>query len=92
MKWMRNMNEVTPATPKRHHKIFLWFFLAVQAIFVLWLVFGVTDAQTSSSCTPGYEDACNAGTAIGVFLVVFFWVLVDVILGISYGVYRLAKR
>ena len=38
------------------------------------------------------NDAGNAGKAIGVGLVIVFWMVVDVILGITYGVYRLATR
>lgn len=32
------------------------------------------------------------GTAIGLGLVLALWAVVDIILGISYGIYRLCKR
>ncbi|MFE9849069.1 hypothetical protein ACFYPN_09675 [Streptomyces sp. NPDC005576] len=34
----------------------------------------------------------DAGTAIGVGLVIAVWVAVDIILGITYGVCRLTRR
>jgi hypothetical protein len=38
------------------------------------------------------EDASDAGTAIGVWLVVVLWAAVDVILGVGHLVHRLAGR
>ncbi|MEU3896409.1 hypothetical protein [Streptomyces sp. NPDC045251] len=38
------------------------------------------------------EDASDAGTAIGVGLVIALWAAVDVILGLTYIVFRLARR
>ena len=34
----------------------------------------------------------HPGTAIGAALIVVLWTITDIILGISYGVYRLATR
>jgi hypothetical protein len=109
-----------PAPPARPRKkrVFLWVFLATQALFIAWLVArlattdtGATQAQLSSACYhhhwwPLYKsqadcvthfgalmnDAGNTGKALGAGLIVLFWVVVDIILGISYGVYRLATR
>jgi hypothetical protein len=93
-------------------------FLAVQALFVIWLVIGLatthtgpTQAQLAQGCYhhnwwPLFKsqadcvqhyggaltDAGNAGKAIGAGLIVALWVAVDVVLGISYGVWRLARR
>jgi hypothetical protein len=98
--------------------VFLWVFLAVQALFILWLVVGLatthtgaTPAQIADLCGNGqwqglftsYHDcvvhgghglqqAGNLGKGIGAALVILLWVVVDIILGISYGVYRLATR
>ncbi|MDX3587682.1 hypothetical protein PV740_39555 [Streptomyces europaeiscabiei] len=38
------------------------------------------------------EDASDVGTTIGVGLIIGLWAAVDVILGFSYLVYRLASR
>ena len=38
------------------------------------------------------NTAGNVGKGVGIALVIIFWMVVDVILGISYGVYRLATR
>lgn len=72
---------------KRH--VFLILFLTVQALFAFWIIGGIASQEP---CEPGYQDACDVGTGIGVFIIVTFWVMVDVILGVSYGVYKLATR
>lgn len=83
---------------RKHHRIFLWIFLAVQALFLFWIIAGV-NGNDHASCKGMVGDALttcqgagDAGTAIGVGLVIVLWVAVDIILGITYGVYRLARR
>ena len=70
---------------KKKPRIFLWFFLAVQLLFVIWIISGISSANPTN-------DAEALGTGIGVALVIGLWAAVDVILGIGYGVYRLARR
>jgi hypothetical protein len=52
--------------------------------------------KSQADCQVHYghalNDATDVGKGIGVALIVVFWVIVDTILGISYGVYRLATR
>ncbi len=52
--------------------------------------------KSYSDCTKHYavalNDASNAGKGIGAAVIVAVWFVVDVILGISYGVYKLARR
>lgn len=83
--------------PRRKRRIFLWVFLAVQLLFVVWIVAGAsTGAGTPADCTGLDVETCNAaadvGTGIGVALVVGLWLVVDFLLAVIYGVYRLAKR
>jgi len=82
---------------KKKKRIFLWFFLAIQAIFIYWVIGGAHAASTStrdcgSLSAKACQQAADAGTGVGVFLIIFLWVLVDIILGIGYGVYKLASR
>ena len=49
-------------------------------------------ADCSKHYAVALNDATDTGKGIGVALIVVFWVVVDIILGISYGVYKLAKR
>jgi hypothetical protein len=99
--------------------VFLWIFLAIQALFILWLAAGLATkpagpsvaAQTAQVCAHGgwrglftshadcmrhyavaLNDATDTGKGIGAALIVICWFVADVILGISYGVYRLATR
>ncbi|MFF5341831.1 hypothetical protein ACFY4H_14085 [Streptomyces althioticus] len=86
--------------PRRKHRVFLWVFLAIQVVFLVWVIWGITQGSgTPEQCrgrTGDDLDLCNsasdAGTAIGVGLVIAVWAAVDVILGITYGIYRLATR
>lgn len=83
--------------PKKKRRVFLWFFLAVQVLFIIWIVGGAsTGAGTPEDCGTLSEEACNAasdiGTSIGVALIVGVWVVVDFLLAVIYGVYRLATR
>jgi hypothetical protein len=45
-----------------------------------------------ADCVSLYGGGDKVGTAIGVGLLIVLWVIVDVILGIGYGVYKLATR
>jgi hypothetical protein len=83
--------------PKKKRRIFMWFFLAVQAIFIIWIIAGIASGSGQpSDCGTLDAKTCNAasdiGTGIGVALVFGFWVVVDFLLAVIYGVYRLAKR
>ncbi|MFD8117114.1 hypothetical protein [Streptomyces microflavus] len=87
------------ATPPKKRRVFLWFFLAVQALFIVWLITGVNSASGSEDCggltgsaLTDCESANDVGTVIGVGLIITLWAAVDVILGISYGIYRIARR
>jgi hypothetical protein len=104
---------------RRKRRIFLWFFLAVQVIFLIWLITGVAGTSGSGAdahaqavsycsrswqglynsyadCVTSYGNTLNAasdtGKGIGAGLIIALWVAVDVILGVTYGIYRLASR
>ena len=81
-------NYPNTAPVKKKRRIFMWFFLAVQALFIIWIVSAVS-ADPTAECSGGCEDAA---TGIAVFLQVMVWMVVDFLLGVGYGIYRLAKR
>ena len=81
----------------------MWVFLAVQVLFLAWVITGAASSRgIPAYChqgnhaayvgVKGCTSAAQAGTAIGVAAVIVFWMVVDVILGVSYGVYKLATR
>jgi hypothetical protein len=86
------MSEAIPV--KRKRRVFLWVFLAVQALFILWIVTGAT--ASSSPChglsAHACADAANAGHGIAIAAQVIVWVVVDFLLAVTYGIYRLARR
>lgn len=103
--------------PRKKRRVFLWVFLAIQGLFIIWIIGGVASKNPSvasqvasfcdhhgwyplyksqADCTASYgrtlNDAGNAGKGIGVAIVLVFWVVVDIIVGGGYAIYRLASR
>ena len=85
--------DTVAVTPKKKRHVFRWVFLAIQALFLIWIVSGVSGASDNCAGRTGQAlESCQAGTAvgagIGVFMIVFLWVAVDVILGVGYLIFR----
>jgi hypothetical protein len=82
--------------PRKRRRIFRWVFLAVQLIFLAWIIGGSISASRDNSACKGLtghslqlcHDAGNAGTAIGVGLIIFLWLAVDAILAVTYLIFR----
>ena len=90
---MSHHTEDTATTAKKKRHIFRWVFLAIQVLFLIWIITGVSGNSDNCAGKVGDAlDACQAGTAvgtgIGVALIVAFWVAVDVVLGITYLIVR----
>lgn len=49
---------------------------------------GMTQAQ----CVSFLGGAAKTGTALGAATIVIVWVVVDFLVGLTYGIYRLARR
>jgi uncharacterized membrane protein len=94
--------EPAHAAPKtrKPRRVFPWIFLAVQIAFLLWAILGTrTGAGTPKACRglTGQElqnckDASHVGTTLGVGVVIGLWAAADIILGITYFVFRLSRR
>jgi len=74
-----------------------WFILIIQVLFVIWIIVGTSSA--SGNCDGEMGDAlavCQAGTAIGtgigIGLILFFWLVVDVILGLVWLITNRGQR
>lgn len=96
---MSDMSEATKAVSipaKKKRRIFLWFFLAVQVLFLVWIIAGANSGSTPTDCGSLSAQACrnaqDVGKGIGVALIIVVWFFTDAFLGVMYGVYRLAKR
>ena len=92
-----SQSEARATQPKKKRRVFLWVFLLVQLLFIIWIIAGVSSgAGTPEDCEGLSEETCNAaadvGTSIGVALIIGVWVVVDFLLAVIYGVYRLATR
>ncbi len=89
-----------PAPERRKpRRVFFWFFLGLQLLFLLWIVAALNTDPDSDACAELTgdtlqlcRDAEEVGTVAGVWLVVAFWAAVDVILATTYGIYRLGRR
>ncbi len=87
----------TAPPPKKKHRIFLWVFLVIQAIFLVWIITAIARSSgDATDCGTLTQQECNdakdVGTGIGVFGIVIFWLIIDFLLGVTYVIYRLAKR
>jgi hypothetical protein len=81
-----------PPTPRKKRRVFLWFYLALQVIFLIWIIAGAQANHCNAQGSQLANNACTAGTGIGIALVIALWVAVDVIVGGTYAIYRLASR
>jgi hypothetical protein len=75
----------------------LWFFMAVQVLFIVWIIAGAgSSGGDATDCGSLSQETCNdaedIGTGLGVALIVVVWMVVDFLLAVIYGIYRLAKR
>ena len=95
------MTTIEPTTPavapaKKGLRKFSWFILAVNVLFLVWIIGGVSSASSSSNCTgldaQTCRDATAIGTGIGAILIIALWAFADVILGIIWLVTRPRQR
>ncbi len=87
--------QVAAEPAKKKKRIFLWVFLAIQLLFIVWIIGGMSSSD-AGDCGSLDAETCEAandvGTGIGVFIIIVFWMMVDFLLAVGYGIYRLAKR
>ena len=85
-----------PPAPRKRRRIGMWVFLAVQVLFLIWIIAGAASATHNPHCTGLDQSTCqsatNTGTAIGVFLIIVLWAAVDVIWGVTYLIVRSNRR
>jgi len=81
----------------RNWRKFTWFILAVQVLFLIWIITGLSGA--SSNCDGEVGDAleiCEAATAIGagigVGIIIFLWAFLDIIFGVIWLVTNRGQR
>jgi hypothetical protein len=86
------MSEAIPV--KRKRRVFLWVFLAVQVLFIIWIVSGTTVGNTPCRglTAHGCADVGDTAHGIAIAVQVIVWVVVDFLLAVTYGIYRLARR
>jgi hypothetical protein len=84
--------EPPPPPPRKKRRVFMWVILAMNALFLVWVIVGLAQGSSCTGMTGDELTACATGEGIGkgvaVFLIVLFWALVDVILGVVYMVTR----
>ena len=78
--------------PRKKRRVCMWVILAVNVLFLAWVIVGLAQGSSCTGMTGDELTACQAGEGIGkgvaVFLIVAFWAFVDVILGVIYLVTR----
>jgi hypothetical protein len=68
-----NVQSPLPITPKKRPRVFMWSFLAIQALFMLWIIVGIhsnatnqgteTTSQAIQFCSNGWQDLYNSYAA-----------------------------
>lgn len=76
-----------PATPKRR-PVFAWVIVVLNVLMLVLVVASIAGATDCSELAGVEREGCDAGTAIGVLMLLGFWAAVDVILGVLYVVTR----
>lgn len=84
------------APVKKRRRIFPWFYLLVNILFLVWIIVGASSGGDASNCGTLSQQACNdaqnVGKGIGAALIIGLWVAFDVIVGFIYLMFRLAGR
>jgi len=85
-----------PVPVKKRKRVFMWIFLAVQVLFVVWLIAGantsVDPATATALSAEAAQSAATVGKGIGMMLIFGMWIGVDFILGVTYLIVRLARK
>lgn len=85
-------DQAPPPKPRKRRRVFLWVYLAIQVLFLVWIITGAQGNHCDAQGSQLNNSACTAGTGIGIALVVALWVATDIIVGGVYAVYRLSTR
>lgn len=77
-----------------YRHLFLYTFLAIQVLFLVWIISAGAGAAHDINTTADNTTraAKEAGTGIGIALVIGLWVAVDVILGVGRLVVVTSRR
>lgn len=96
------MSDTTTVPVRRKRSKFLICFLILQLLMLLWVVSAFASASgndATASCTSGgyltaqdCNSASDAGSAIAGVLLIVFWAILDIIVGGTYAIIRLARR
>ena len=84
----------TAGQPRRRRRVFMWVFLAIQAVFVAWIVTGLTASPPACHGldASGCASASDVGHGVALAAQVAAWVTVDFILGVTWAVVRFSRR
>jgi hypothetical protein len=74
-----------------------WFILAVQVVFLVWIIAGVNEVSDNCAGEVGSakelcEGATAVGASIGVGLIIFLWIFVDIVLGLIWLITNRGQR
>jgi hypothetical protein len=86
-----------PQQPRRRRRVFMWVILAINGLFLWWMVSAVGGIADDCAGKVGSDlEACQTGTAIGggiaFIFILAFWALVDIILLVIFVVTRRQLR
>ena len=81
--------------PKKKRPVFVWFFLAVQALYIYFVIRGIVEGSKPVDCGPLTAESCNnaraLGTGIGIGATLLCWGVVDILMIAGWYVWRHRK-
>lgn len=65
-------------------KIFLWLFYGYNALMLWWMIAGMSGAakHVATAASESEQTGAAIGTGLGFFMILFIWVLGDIITGL----------
>ena len=80
---------------RRPRRVFPWVFGGVQVLFLIVVIGWLNRASvpdcgdaTGQACSGAYDAGWSIGAGAVLIFLLFVWAVVDVILGISYSIFR----
>ena len=87
--------QLTPQPAKKKRRIFLWVFLAIQVLFIAWIIAGLILTRDATDCSGLDQATCeataNPDARAGLFFLFVYWMMGDILLAVGYGIYRSFK-
>lgn len=74
--------------PRPHWRKMTWVLIIFSALMLVWIIAGASSTNCGSETTQAGKSGCEAGTGIGVGIIIFLWFLGFVVLSLIWFMTR----